>query len=141
MLADARARVRAMRARGVTVWFALWHEHLRPSAWGERAVALATHGARGVWGRTSARWASARQAGALPDSSTECSVCLQDYVSPLPTPALESRSAPGRWACTHFGHAVCRGCDFHCQSQNPRCPACRADRVLFVGPWQPWPYA
>ena len=91
----------------------------RRSAWGERALALA-HGARVV-------------GGLRPED--ECAICMADYAGgglPLPDPA--SRAAPGRWRCPHKSHCVCRGCDREVElSANPRCPLCRAPRLLFLG--------
>jgi hypothetical protein len=117
-LRDARAALHALSTRR-TVWVTAW-TLTRQSAWGERALALA-HGARVV-------------GGLRPED--ECAICMADYAGgglPLPDPA--SRAAPGRWQCPHKSHCVCRGCDRDVElSANPRCPLCRAPRLLSLGP-------
>ena len=66
----------------------------------------------------------------------DCPICLMPFVDMVPSDALRSRDAPGRWACVPgrglaSGHALCRECFDSLIAVHPqaRCPLCRAVAV------------
>ena len=117
-----------------SVWLAGWRRG-RLYWWGDRAASLADQCASGSWGPQPPRWTPhptlAALRGATPDTA-QCSICLEDFVDPLPRPRqARARSSDVFHGCP-TAHAACVACDKDLALMpQPRCATCRRPRA----PW------
>ena len=123
-----------MRAqtRRTNVWLAGFRVG-RHYWWAERAGVLAAQGVTGVWGHPPEAWRRAvPPVPSLRGNGGSCHICFEDFSSPAPTHALDSRAPEDVFDCDRRGdHAICVGCMTrlfaHARARNgrPSCCVCR----------------